>query len=137
MTVFIVENDLNLLTLPSFPRGIAMRGEGNAVNRLDRVRWLANNRVYYWGDIDVDGFVILSRLRNLFAHAQSIMMDRQTLARHERFVGKSNGSNPSMPSNLTPAERDAFDYCARHDRRLEQERIMQSFVDSRLAALME
>lgn len=52
-TVVIVENDLNLLTLPLITRGIGIRGEGNAVNRMEQVRWLATNRVFYWGDIDV------------------------------------------------------------------------------------
>ena len=54
-TVFIVENNLNLVTLPAFPRGIGIQGAGDAANRLECVKWLANNRVYYWGDIDVEG----------------------------------------------------------------------------------
>lgn len=131
-TVVIVENDLNLLTLPPIARGVGIRGEGNAVNRLEQLRWLGANRVLYWGDIDVDGFVILSRLRNLFPHVESVLMDKSTLHEHERFIIEGNNSSASQPTNLTPAEADAFRYCREHNRRLEQERILQPFIDDAL-----
>ena len=115
-SVFVVENSLNLLTLPTYERGIAIRGEGNAVNRLEKMKWLDTNRVFYWGDIDVDGFVILSRLRNLFAHAESIMMDIGTIEAHQQFVVNGNDSSLPLPTNLTPQETDAFNYCMRNQR---------------------
>jgi len=132
-TVLIVENRLNLLTLPPTPRGIGLRGEGNAVARLERIKWLHDNRVLYWGDIDVDGFLILSRLRNLFPHVESIMMDRDTMAHHERYVVEGNGSTPAAPANLTAAEADAFAFCSQDNCRLEQEKIGQPFVDRTMA----
>ena len=58
-TIVIVENRLNLLTLPALKRAIGIRGEGKAVTRLHRLNWLHDNRIIYWGDIDVDGFLIL------------------------------------------------------------------------------
>ena len=129
-TIFIVENDLNLLTMPTFRRGIGIRGEGNAVNRLERIPWLAQNRVYYWGDIDVDGFVILSRLRNLFPNVASLMMDTPTLESQREYIVDGNGTRPDLPTNLTNSEADAFAHCARENRRLEQEKIHQAYVDS-------
>lgn len=134
-TVFIVENDLNLLTLPSFRRGIAIRGEGNAVNRLERVPWLRSNRVLYWGDIDVEGFQILSRLRNLLEHVESFMMDRNTLQCHEEFIVPGNALAAPAPSNLTADETAAFANCAANNHRLEQEKILQPFVDETMAKL--
>ena len=134
-TVLIVENGLNLLTLPPFRRGIGLRGEGNAVNRLERLKWLHYNRVLYWGDVDVDGFLILSRLRNLFAHVESIMMDRDTLTRHETYVVTGNASTPSIPTNLTAAEAAAFTFCSQNNCRLEQEKLQQPFVDQTLSKL--
>lgn len=128
VTVFIVENDLNLLTLPEFPRGIAVRGEGNALNRLDIVRWLETNRIIYWGDVDVEGLVILSRMRNIYPHTESIMMDRQTLEANEVFQVDGNGSQPICPTNLTIQESEAFHYCLSKDVRLEQEKIPQHYV---------
>lgn len=134
-TVVIVENDLNLLTLPSIKRGIGIRGEGSSVNRLECLKWLTANRVLYWGDIDVDGFLILARLRNLFPHVESVMMNRGTMLQHETFIVDGNGTTPAAPTNLTAAELDAFEYCLQNNRRLEQEKILQRIVDDAFANL--
>ena len=134
-TAFIVENDLNLLTMPACKRGIGIRGEGNAVNRLERLKWLAQNRVVYWGDIDADGFIILSRLRNLFPHVESILMDLKTVEDHHDYLGTGNASEPCRPTNLTPSETEAYDLCAHHNHRLEQEKLLQPLVEAAFAEL--
>lgn len=135
-TVVIVENDLNLLTLPTITRGLGIRGEGNSVNRLEQLRWLDANRLLYWGDIDVEGFVILSRLRNLFPRVESVLMDMDTIRQHERLLIDGAGSAATPPTNLTATEADAFDFCVRGNRRLEQERILQPYVDQVLTELI-
>lgn len=136
VSVFIVENNLNLLTLPAFPRGLAIRGEGNAVTRLEELHWLSQNRLIYWGDIDVEGFQILSRLRNLFPHVCSIMMDLDALNQHEAATVKGNQSQTDSPVNLTSKESEAFEYCLRNHCRLEQERILQAFVENTVQTIM-
>lgn len=133
--IFIVENNLNLLTLPSFPRGLAIRGEGNAVTRLEKLNWLNKNEILYWGDIDVEGFLILSRLRNIFPHVRSIMMDLKTLHKHEAAVVSGNPTKQDLPVNLSEQEAVAFEYCLKHQRRLEQERILQDFVEVTIGAI--
>jgi len=37
--------------------------------------WLARSRILYWGDIDTHGFFILNRLRGIFPHAESFLMN--------------------------------------------------------------
>jgi hypothetical protein len=130
-TVFIVENRLNLLTLPPFKRGIAIRGEGKAVTRLAKLTWLGENRVIYWGDIDVAGFQILSSLRALFPadNVHSIMMDCETLRRHAALIVDGNPTSSADPHRLTDNEVAAFRHCAQHRQRLEQEKLPQAFVD--------
>lgn len=127
-TIFVVENKLNLLTLPDFPRGIGIQGEGNAVNRLEGITWLSDNRIVYWGDNDVDGFLILSRLRNIFPHVESIMMDLETIDAHRNWSVNGNSNQSMPPTNLTEGEKLAFDYCKAENYRLEQEKILQSYV---------
>lgn len=136
-TVFIVENQLNLLTLPPFKRGIAIRGEGKAVTRLGKLEWLRENRVIYWGDVDVEGFQILSSLRSLFPgdNVRSIMMDRETLRLHAAFIVEGNAPANAEPPRLTDKERAAFLQCAEHRQRLEQEKISQVYVDERIREL--
>lgn len=130
--VFIVENNLNLLTLPAFPRGVAIRGEGNAVTRLEALNWLNQNQLIYWGDIDVEGFQILSRLRNLFPRVRSVMMDRETLSCHQAVAVTGNPGQSDRPANLTSGEADAYAYCLHNQCRLEQERILQTYVEERI-----
>ena len=122
-TAVIVENNTNLFLLPALPRGLGIRGNGYAVVLLERLKWLEANRILYWGDFDVDGFMILSRLRNLFPHTESILMDGEIVQSLEKHFGDGNNKPPPpSPTNLTPGERAAFEFCARNNRRLEQEK---------------
>jgi len=134
-TVFIVENGVNLLTLPPYPRGVGIWGVGDAVVRLQDVSWLAKNRIIYWGDIDTAGFHILSRLRMLYPQVQSIMMDLPTLQMFKDAVGQGAGNLVSEPSNLTEGELAAFRECLRHNLRLEQEHIPQDAVEKAFTRL--
>lgn len=136
-TVFIVENQLNVLTLPWFKRGIAIHGEGNNAVRVGKLEWLGQNRVIYWGDIDVEGFHILSRLRGLFPRGdvRSIMMDCETLRSNAGLIVEGNAPASPEPSRLTEVERAAYLQCAEHRQRLEQEKIPQAFVDEQISAV--
>ena len=66
--------------------------------------WINRNRIIYWGDIDVEGFLILSRLRNLFENVESILMDETSLEAHIRWAVPGNGTKPVAPTNLTAEE---------------------------------
>lgn len=134
-TVVIVENQLNLLTLPRMNRGLAIRGEGKAVTRLRRLPWLADNIVLYWGDIDVEGFQILSSLRTLFPRVRSLLMTQTVLRDHQALVLAGSGTECSEPRNLVDDELEAFRQCHQHNWRLEQERLPQSYVDDVFAKL--
>jgi len=128
-TVVIVENQLNLSTLPRMNRGLAIRGEGKAVTRLRRLQWLADNMVLYWGDVDVEGFQILSSLRMLFPQVRSILMTDGVLRDHKPLVLEGSGAECSEPRNLVDDELAAFRQCHQHNWRLEQERLPQSYVN--------
>ena len=72
---------------------------------------------------------------NLFPHVESLLMDGDTLHDHRTVAGTGNGTTPAPPGNLTPSELSAFERCAGENLRLEQERIPQSVVESRIAKL--
>jgi len=132
-TVFIVENKVNLLTLPSFIGAIALGGLGNGVTLLRYVPWLKTSPIRYWGDIDVEGFAILSSLRAIFPQVESFLMDRATFDRHESLAIDGTGRKSELPTQLTDAERSLFVHCRDNNLRLEQERLSQSDV---LAAIL-
>lgn len=128
MRVLIVENKVNLLTVPPLARTIAFGGMGNGVTLLGNALWLAQTPITYWGDVDVEGFEILSRLRAYFPHTRSILMDETALRRWRHLTGVGTGRNREMPPHLTSDESAAFSACSAGNLRLEQERIPQPDV---------
>ncbi len=126
--VIIVENKTNLLTLPTQLRTIAMGGLGYSIAMFFDIAWLATNELYYWGDLDVDGFRILANLRDRFPQTQSLMMDTVTLQKFRSAITSGNQAMFDCPTCLNEDEREAFEACCLHNWRLEQEHIPQSHV---------
>jgi hypothetical protein len=128
----VVENRTNLFTLPALPRTLALGGVGNAVTQLRDLLWLANTRLVYWGDLDVDGLRILVSLRALFPHVESLFMDIHTLTRYEQLVTSGNGKALDPSPLLSDSENAALQRCSERNERLEQEQIPQRDVDAAL-----
>ena len=125
----IVENKVNLLTLRPRRRSIGLGALGRAVSELRAVPWLATIPITYWGDLDVEGFQILSALRAEFPHARSLLMDAAAVNRYRSLAGAGTGSNYSIPVHLTADETLAFDLCHQGNLRIEQERIPLNDVE--------
>lgn len=123
--VLVVENKTTLyttLTLPKMERTIAIFGSGFSVHNLKKAQWLSNVELVYWGDIDVQGFEILSQFRSYFPHAQSLLMDKATF---EKFFENDTGTPTSILTklNLTDEEQQLYDMLKVNNWRLEQEKI--------------
>ena len=134
-TVFVVENKVNLLTLPRVGGGIAIGGLGKAVSLLRDVAWLKDAHIYYWGDLDVEGFEILSQFREMFEQTKSLLMDMETLNRHSDLAIPWPNRPRFTPTRLTAPEQAAYGHLLRHRIRLEQERIPQNDVVAELRGL--
>jgi hypothetical protein len=127
--VIIVENKINLLTLPALREAIAIGGLGNAIVDLTYVPWLADRALWYWGDLDVEGFEILSRLRIRFPQTRSFLMDAASVNRwKDSLAVPGSMRQPTVPPLLTEPEKTAFNLCAADNLRIEQERIPQAAV---------
>lgn len=136
LRVMIVENKVNLQTLPDIHGTIALGGMGNGVTELLAMPWLKMSELYYWGDMDLDGLQILSRVRAYAPHARSLFMDSESVRRWQKSIGsKGNGIDFPVPSNLTSEEQEAFQICRMNNLRIEQERIPQGFVLETLRTL--
>jgi len=72
---------------------IAIFGSGFSVHNLKNAQWLSNCELLYWGDLDVQGFEILSQFRSYFPHAQSMLMDKITF---EKFFENDKGTPNSI-----------------------------------------
>lgn len=128
--VLIVENKTTLyttLTLPKMKATIAVFGSGYGVYNLKKVDWFHNVELLYWGDIDVQGFEILSQFRGHFPKTNSIFMDLQTFNTY--FDGdKGTVSNITTKLNLTEDELQLYEILKTNNWRLEQEKIPLHFV---------
>ena len=124
----ITENEMTFLTLPSRRNAFALFGGGFMVNNLARVPLLAECPIYYWGDLDAQGFLILSRLRSLYPHVTSVMMDWETFSTFVEYCVESTPCLVRQLPHLTFEEHDLFVYLAERNLRLEQEHISHSYV---------
>lgn len=126
-TVFITENEINGLAFPKVPASLVIFGLGYGLERLSQAIWLADKRIYYWGDIDTHGFAMLDRLRSLFPDVRSFLMDRETLMRHRDSWVEEFEPYGRPLGRLTGDERALFEdlRCNSFGShvRLEQERI--------------
>jgi hypothetical protein len=133
---YIIENEITYLAFPLAPDAIVIFGDGYAVNVLERLTWLADLELGYWGDVDTHGFAILNRLRHRFPRARSILMDRDTLLAHQsQWVTESIPTRAAL-DRLTPAEQalyaDLVDGTFGPAIRLEQERISFAALEQAL-----
>ena len=142
--VFITENEVSFLSFPDMTDSLLIFGAGYGLDALAGVGWLQACRVYYWGDIDTHGFAILDQLRAHLPHAQSLLMDRETLMAHPNQWGQEPMPVHRDLPRLNAKEHALFDDL-RHRRlgpapgtvhvRLEQERIGFGWVRRALAEL--
>ena len=129
--VYIVENKMNMLTFPYIENSIVIWGHGFGVDIMKNVEWLHTKRIYYWGDLDAQGFQILSEFRTYFSHVDSFLMDRETL---DKFYEGDKGTESNIKSQLclTQAENELFHYLEENNYRLEQEKIPLEYAKTKI-----
>ena len=132
----VTENEMTFLTLPPQREAFTLFGGGFMVHNLGRVPWLAECPIFYWGDLDPQGFQILSHLRAVFPQVTSIMMDQETLSTFADFCVESTSCPIRQLPHLTPEEHVLFLHLAENSLRLEQERISHAYVLQQLERFM-
>ena len=139
--VFITENEINFLAFPPAAGSLVVFGAGYGFEAIAQAVWLQRCSLYYWGDIDTHGFAILDQLRGHFPHAQSLLMDRDTLIEHQaQWTPEPQPTQRDLP-RLNPAERRLYDELrwrrlSDEPLRLEQERIAFGCVERAVAAVV-
>ncbi len=107
--VFIVENDISALAFPPVPDSIVIFGRGYGFDALAQAAWLAKRELWYWGDIDSNGFAILDQFRSHFPAVRSFLMDRETLlSNREKWVTEAARTRRELP-RLDAAERSLYE----------------------------
>lgn len=133
--VYIVENKVNFLTFPLIPNSIVIWGKGYGVASIKESELLKSTELIYWGDLDAQGFEILSQFRSYFGQVKSLLMDKATF---DNYFEKECGT-PSkiiVKLNLTTEEEELYQYIKVNNYRLEQEKIPQRYVIEQLKCLL-
>ena len=138
--VIILENKtnygsmMNFLTLPDCEGTVAIFGSGFAVGKLQRVEWLRETELLYWGDLDAAGFQIVNQLRGYFPNLQTFLMDKATLNALPDYHVDAPKSPVARLEYLTQQELALYDYLNSAGLRLEQERVPLVMVRRALTA---
>jgi len=139
--VFITENEVNFLAFPSVPKAIVIFGSGYGFEALAQAKWLYRCALHYWGDLDTHGFAILDNFRAYFPHAQSLLMNREVLIKHQAQWGEEAPDKRCLRplSRLTDEEHELFEDLRlnriKPHLRLEQERIGYRWLRDALAVV--
>jgi hypothetical protein len=137
--IYIVENKITTLSFMRLKNSMVIFGSGYGISVLKDVMWLESKNIYYWGDIDLDGYAILSQLRGYFKNVTSLMMDLKTV---ERFKSISTtytrkDKKESCLINLNDEELVVYDRLIDGEYgknfRIEQEKIPYDYVRSVLS----
>jgi len=126
-TVFIVENEISGLAFPDFPNAMVILGLGYGLSALAGAQWMTPLPIWYWSDLDTDGFAMLNQLRRHFPQTRSLLMDQATLLAHKALWGKDPKPAIRDLPLLTPEEAAVYQALKQNlyapQLRLEQERI--------------
>lgn len=128
--ILVIENEQSCLALKHVPNTIAVSGGGKNVAWM-KAKWLAEKNVGYWGDIDSEGFSILSDARSKLSSITPLMMDEQTVEAFAARMVPEPDSVSKDPIALTEKELALFKRLRADrytDRRLEQERLPMEYV---------
>ncbi|KPQ44713.1 MAG: hypothetical protein MPEBLZ_00678 [Candidatus Methanoperedens nitroreducens] len=87
---------MNFLTLPYLKDTFGLFVGGFGIEILKQIDWLKNSNIFYWGDIDAQGFQILSQIRSYFPHTKSVMMDFKTLNLFQQFIVSGTPTNTNI-----------------------------------------
>jgi hypothetical protein len=131
--VFVVENKMNVLTFPVIDETIVIFGSGYKVENLKNAEWLKDIELFYWGDLDIQGFEILSQFRNYFPNTDSFLMDEATFKQFENEKGEGTTNKISVTLNLTDEEQELYELLKLNNWRLEQEKISLEYVNNSAA----
>ena len=132
--VFIVENKCNLESFSEMKNAIVIWGKGYNVTVLKDVKWLHNVPIYYWGDLDAQGYEILSNARKYFPQIQSVMMDRETMEIHPVRV-KGVASRIETNLQLTVEENEIYQLVKQENWRFEQELLPPDYITAKILGL--
>lgn len=125
--VFITENLVNCLAFPDVPDSIILFGKGYGFAHWEKINWMRDCDVFYWGDIDTHGFSILNQFRATFPNAKSLLMDMGTFLSNTDSVVDEPKQSVARLDRLTQDERKMY-YSLLPDGECQHKRLEQELI---------
>ena len=98
------------------------------------IPWLAKAELYCWFDLDAAGFEMLNIIRQYYPSAKSLLMDKVTYEHFKQFAVTSTYRKLQL-GNLNDDEVWLYEFLQKNNKRLEQERITNHYINSKLSIL--
>ncbi len=130
--IFIVENETTFYNFPLAENDLCLYSGGFSILSFKDNKYLSQNNLYYFGDIDEHGFAILSMFRKIYPNTESVFMNMETINLFKKYCIKGK-TYTGILDNLTVEELIAFEYIQSNNLRLEQEKIPTSHIKINLA----
>lgn len=136
--ICMVENETNLYLLPQVKGMMAICSWGKALSLLREVPLLQQTQLFYWGDLDDEGFHMLNSFRQHYPHVQSLLMDKATVQFHvAEMLAQSVSYRKAQFSSLFIQEHEAYNMLAATNGRIEQEKLQQEYIQQVLQAALK
>jgi hypothetical protein len=129
--VFIIENQVCYLTFPKVENAVAIFGEGFKSRLTKHIPWLEKTTLFCWFDLDAAGFEMLNMIRQHYPNAQSLFMNNDTFESFKEFSVENKYRKKELPF-LNHEEKLLYQHLTENNKRLEQERISQAYVQKNL-----
>jgi hypothetical protein len=126
--IWVVENETNLYLLPDRANALAIFAMGKALHNLKNIPFFVSARIFYWGDLDEDGFEMLDQFRRYYPQTVSILMDEKTVLHHRPYIHSVPFRRTPNYAGFTAEEKSALRLLWDAQGRLEQEKLEQQFV---------
>ncbi|MBI9097555.1 MAG: hypothetical protein JEY91_03705 [Spirochaetaceae bacterium] len=137
--VILIENKYAFLQFPDLDGWLKIWGSGNSVVLLEQCRWLNEKKLYYWGDMDPQGFDILHMFRTRFPETRSLFMNMDCYNQFKEYAHSAGNYNIRENLHLTDEEKECYQYLISNSSisRIEQERISLDWINTYLEHLID
>lgn len=135
--IFISTDLLNFLRFPKHLESLIIYGDASSLNVLHEIEWLVDKTIFLWTDINIEGFLLLAKLRQKNLSIQSFLLDQLTFKKHIDFATSSTKNSTTILSGLTPNEQDFLLYLNNLEEKntLLQKHISQKYLKKKLRQL--
>ena len=129
--VFFILDKMNFLRFPNIPNSIALHFTKELLPAIVELDWLKGKKLFFWGDLSVASFQVLSKLRKSFSKIEPLLMDKDTFVKYSDFVEEKKEEQLGVLPFLNKEETEMLKILLK-GKRILQKHILQKDLLNRL-----